>query len=71
MRTVEGIERSTAVDIQGFRPGGGVPDPYVVLLVDDGHGQVGVMLSPQKANELGEYLRQEAEFAGSTREEGK
>lgn len=73
MKVVEN-EGGERVTIQGFRgnPDGPYKYPsYVYLEVDDGDGPVAVSLSTRQANELGEYLRQEAEFAGSAREEGK
>lgn len=58
--------------LQGFREGGG-EQAYVYLEVseeiDGVEPQVAALkLSPQSADELGEYLRQEAEFARSVRE---
>ena len=58
--------------IQGFRAGPATPVPYVFLgfVADDGT-LGGFELSVEHANILGEYLRQEAEFAQTVREKGE
>lgn len=58
------------VVVQGFRPGPG-EEPYVFVGIAEEDGTLGGFgLSTENANILGEYLRQEAEFAQTVREEG-
>ena len=56
--------------VQGFRGGPTTEEPYVFVGTAIGDTLTeGVSLSVENANILGEYLRQEAEFAQSVREQ--
>lgn len=68
---VLGMDVSSHIIVQGFRPGPGLEEPSVVLLVETDHGSVDVEFDTVNANILAEIIRQHAEFAGSPREEGK
>jgi hypothetical protein len=58
------------VHVQGFRAGGYVDRAHVYVGGYDEDGDVFEMtVTPEQANTLGEYLRQEAEFAQSARNE--
>lgn len=61
------------VVVQGFRPGPVAgSSSYVYLGIEDDSGEMlGAALSIEDANILGEYLRQEAEFAQTVREKGE
>lgn len=63
---------TSTIFVQGFQ-GGGVVEPYVYLGLqhdeNEEYPDLEVMLTASQANELGEYLRQEAEFAQSEQEE--
>lgn len=65
------VDSASQAVVQGFRPGGGTPYPnvYVGILGVEGFPDYEMTLSAQEANELGEILRQEAEFAVSPRAE--
>lgn len=57
------VDDNGRVVVQGFREGGDAP-PYVYLQVSStGDGVGTVLLEPQEADMLAEYLRQEAESA--------
>ena len=56
------------VQTQGFREGGGAP-AYVYLAVNSPFQTGAAALEPEEADMLAEYLRQEAEYARSVREE--
>lgn len=59
------VDDNGRVVVQGFREGGDAP-PYVYLQVQvssTGDGVGTVLLEPQEADMLAEYLRQEAESA--------
>jgi hypothetical protein len=57
--------------VTGFRYGGGISLPYVHIMTVDSNDNClsELTLGLGQANELGEYIRQEAEFAASAREE--
>lgn len=57
--------------VQGFRGGEGLVGPYVFLGIQDDGMLMELSLSPEHANMLGEYLRQEAEYAQTVREENE
>lgn len=69
-RTIQ-IDDHQRVIVQGFRAGGGVAQPYVFMGRLDSNDNMIAMstMGIRSANELGECLRQEAEFANSEREE--
>jgi hypothetical protein len=68
--------QATATDgsrilVQGFQWGGGINLPYIYcgILNTEGHLVAEFTLGVGQANELGEYLRQEAEAASGSRNE--
>lgn len=65
--TVDGGEFA----VQGFRWGGGINLPYVYCAIIDSEGNVAgeAKLGLGQANELSEFIRQEAEFAQGERKE--
>lgn len=64
-KSVLSVDEGSHVVTQGFRPGPVATDaPYVYVGIRNGSGDMpGLVLTPENANILGEYLRQEAEFA--------
>lgn len=71
-KSVLSIDEGSHIVTQGFRPGPVATDkPYVYVGIQNGSGDMqGLVLTPENANILGEYLRQEAEFAQTVREKG-
>lgn len=67
MRKIEGTDGSEQVLVQGFRGGEGLVGPYVLLAIQQEtpsqDAWTEVQLSLEDANTLGEFLRQEAEYA--------
>lgn len=67
MRKIEGADGSEQVLVQGFRGGEGIVGPYVLLAIQQvtpgADAWTEVQLSLESANVLGEFLRQEAEYA--------
>lgn len=72
-KTVLSADGGSAVVTQGFRPGPVATDaPYIYVGIKNGDLTMrGLVLTPEDANILGEYLRQEAEFAQTVREKGE
>ena len=72
MQKIEGADGSEQVLVQGFRGGEGVVGPYVLLAIQQGTPDADawteVELSLESANILGEFLRQEAEYAANAAE---
>lgn len=69
-RTVTLDDHQRAI-VTGFRPGGGVATPYVHVGILDTSDNLtdAFTLGVRSAHELSEVVRQEAEFAGTAREE--
>lgn len=72
-KSVLSVDEGSHAIVQGFGPGPVATDePYVYVGIRNGPGDMlGLVLTPENANVLGEYLRQEAEFAQTVREKGE
>lgn len=72
MRKIEGTDGSEQVLVQGFRGGEGLVGPYVLLAIQQKtpsqDAWTEVQISLEDANTLGEFLRQEAEYAATAAE---